>query len=46
MNISECGDECHPYLIGDFNKDCLVSLIDFADLAQAWQECTAPSCDE
>jgi hypothetical protein len=46
VNVSSCGDECHPYPIGDFSKDCRVSLIDFADLAQAWQECTAPSCDE
>jgi hypothetical protein len=41
----QCGDECHPYPIGDFDKDCEVTFSDFALFAFHWLECTKPECD-
>jgi hypothetical protein len=40
-----CGDECHPYPVVDFNKDCEVNFSDFALFASHWLECTKPECD-
>lgn len=41
-----CGDETHPYPVGDFNEDCLVDLADFALLAQNWMTCTDIDCSD
>lgn len=41
----KCGDECHPYPIGDLDKDCVVTFGDFALFASHWLECTKPECD-
>ena len=41
----QCGDECHPYPEGDFDKDCEVTFADFAFFASHWLECTKPQCD-
>jgi len=40
-----CGDECHPYPVGDFSHDCHVNLVDFGMLAAQWLYCTQPVCD-
>ena len=40
-----CGDENHPYPVGDLNYDCHVNLFDLAIFASHWLECTAPECD-
>lgn len=40
-----CGDECHPILIGDLNKDCYINFDDFAIYVSQWMECTHPDCD-
>jgi len=44
--IPTCGDQDHPYPVGDLSKDCRVNLEDFAKLASTWLECTAPECVE
>ena len=31
-----CGDELHPYPVGDFSQDCKVNLFDLAIFAQNW----------
>ena len=36
-----CGD--HGYLSGDINKDCVVNMQDFADVAATWLQCTNPN---
>jgi len=41
----QCGDECHPYPIGDLDKDCEVTFGDFALFASHWLDCTKPECD-
>jgi hypothetical protein len=41
----ECGDECHPILAGDLNKDCYVNMSDFILYIDNWLGCTAPECD-
>ena len=33
---TECGDICHPFPLGDLNKDCVVDLDDLAILATDW----------
>jgi probable HAF family extracellular repeat protein len=40
-----CGDECHPILQGDLNKDCYINFADFAIYATKWLSCTHPDCD-
>ena len=40
-----CGDECHPILSGDLNKDCYINFEDFAIYCQQWLSCTHPDCD-
>ncbi|MGA2092423.1 MAG: PEP-CTERM sorting domain-containing protein [Sedimentisphaerales bacterium] len=40
-----CGDECHPILQGDLNRDCYVNFEDFAIYCQQWMACTHPDCD-
>jgi hypothetical protein len=45
-----CGDQDHPYPVGDVNKDCGVDFVDFATCALAWltSECDAgwnPECN-
>jgi len=40
-----CGDECHPILQGDLNKDCYINFADFAIYATQWLSCTHPDCD-
>ena len=42
-----CNDECRPYPTTDMNTDCYVTLDDFAEFADHWQECTdpGPPCD-
>jgi hypothetical protein len=37
---NECG--AWGYSVYDYNKDCIVNLIDFAQLASQWTECTLP----
>ena len=32
----QCGDAQHPYLVGDFNKDCYVEWMDFAVFGTHW----------
>lgn len=32
----QCGDVCHPYLLGDINQDCRVNMIDFSIFASEW----------
>lgn len=41
----KCGDECHPYPVGDTTFDCIVDLRDIAKTALHWLECTKPECD-
>jgi hypothetical protein len=41
----QCGDECHPYPTGDFDKDCEVDFADFAIFVSHWLDCTKPECD-
>lgn len=42
-----CGDEDHPYPIGDFTKDCFVGVEDLLVLATYWLEenCNLIDCD-
>lgn len=40
-----CGDECHPILQGDLNKDCYINFEDFALYCEMWLACTHPDCD-
>lgn len=40
-----CGDECHPILQGDLNKDCYINFEDFALYSLMWMSCTHPDCD-
>jgi hypothetical protein len=40
-----CGDECHPILQGDLNKDCYINFEDFAIYCELWLSCTHPDCD-
>jgi probable HAF family extracellular repeat protein len=40
-----CGDECHPILQGDLNKDCYINMEDFALYCAQWLSCTHPDCD-
>jgi probable HAF family extracellular repeat protein len=40
-----CGDECHPILQGDLNRDCYINFADFAIYANQWLACTHPDCD-
>ena len=40
-----CGDECHPILAGDLNKDCYINFVDFAIYCEQWLSCTHPDCD-
>jgi hypothetical protein len=42
----ECGDLCHPILLGDINQDCYVNIADFSLYIESWLECTHPDCDE
>jgi len=39
-DVAACGDYKHPYPVGDINKDCRVDMIDFAEVAAHWLECT------
>ena len=34
---AECGDENHPYPLGDFSLDCRVNLMDMAILSADWE---------
>jgi Tol biopolymer transport system component len=45
VEIYRCGDNDHPYPIGDLNQDCRVDFSDVAVLCTHWLECTAPECD-
>ncbi len=38
-DVSCCGDWQNPYPEGDYNMDCLVSMDDFAYLANRWLAC-------
>ena len=42
---AQCGDEEHPYPVGDINQDCRVNFEDFAELAINWLVCTDISCN-
>jgi hypothetical protein len=44
-DVRACGDVCHPFPEGDLNRDCEVTLDDFAVIAQNWLACTTPACD-
>ncbi len=44
-SVVRCGDQWHPYPVGDLNYDCHVDLLDFATFATHWLECTAPECN-
>ncbi|MBN2137624.1 MAG: hypothetical protein JW720_07450 [Sedimentisphaerales bacterium] len=41
----ECGDACHPILLGDLNEDCRVNFADFLLYSSRWLACTHPDCD-
>lgn len=43
--LAGCGDENHPILEGDINRDCRINIDDLALLAVNWLVCTAPECD-
>ena len=43
--IGCCGDQNHPYPVGDLNHDCYVNMRDLAIFTSHWLECTAPECD-
>lgn len=38
----KCGDEEHPYPIGDLNHDCIVNLLDLAMMSEHWLEDNNP----
>ena len=40
-----CGDETHPYPIGDIDENCVTDMLDIKKMAQYWLSCTAPECD-
>jgi hypothetical protein len=40
-----CGDECHPILKGDLNRDCYINFEDFEIYIGQWLYCTDPDCD-
>lgn len=41
-----CGDECHDdNIFGDYNHDCIINIVDFAQFALNWMNCTKPECD-
>jgi hypothetical protein len=44
-NNRECGDECHPILQSDLNRDCYVDFEDFMMFTDKWMVCTDPNCD-
>jgi hypothetical protein len=39
----QCGDENHPIVTSDLNKDCVVDFEDFALFALDWLTCNDPS---
>ncbi len=39
-----CGDDLHPYPVGDLTKDCRVNLADLVIIASNWLACTF-DCD-
>ena len=39
-----CGDENHPYPVGDLNRDCRVDFHDFVLFSSYWQECASSDC--
>lgn len=42
----QCGDECHPdNLLGDFDNNCIIDLVDFSQFALNFMACTKPECD-
>jgi hypothetical protein len=41
---SDCGDDAHPYPVGDFNEDCVVDFNDYALLVANWLICTDVNC--
>lgn len=42
----ECGDECHANnLFGDYDNNCIIDIVDFAQFALNWMVCTKPECD-
>jgi hypothetical protein len=45
VSTRQCGDECHPYPLGDIDKNCIVDFNDFGLFALSWLECTKPECD-
>ena len=45
-DVRECGDECHPIVLQDFDGNCDVGLDDFAEFASWWLVCTKPACDD
>jgi hypothetical protein len=40
-----CGDADHPYPVMDFNRDCIVNLLDLMFFVEYWLECTKVECD-
>ena len=40
-----CGDACHLHPAMDFNHDCIVDLVDLAEILSDWLLCTKPECD-
>lgn len=38
----KCGDEEHPYPIGDLNQDCIVNMLDLAMMCEHWLEDNNP----
>jgi len=46
IDDSTCGDECHPLPLADMDGNCEVNLVDFAVVAQYWQQSTLETVPE
>jgi len=45
VDFAICGDQNHPYPMGDLNHDCRVDFFDLAMLSIQWLNCTDPICE-
>ncbi len=43
-SFSTISPQCTPALAGDTNGDCTIDLLDFANLAASWLDCTRLDC--
>lgn len=42
-DLPSCGDVVHPYPLGDFDKNCVVDLLDLQQFSLDWLECNDPN---